>query len=103
MAADRETNRAYGIAPPGYRLPDATRIGRVRLQVADLQRSLDYYERVLGLVVRTSSDRLNRLGLFGDLRLEQQSLRGAHPCTSREPALTVDVELAAVRSEEHTV
>src|SRR4249920_3724264 len=39
----------YGIAPPAYRLPDATRVGRVRLQVADLQRSIDYYERVLGL------------------------------------------------------
>jgi catechol 2,3-dioxygenase len=31
------------------RLPDATRLGRVRLQVADLGRSLDYYERVIGL------------------------------------------------------
>ena len=42
-------NLDYGIAPPGYRLPDATRLGPVRLQVADLGRSLDYYERVLGL------------------------------------------------------
>ena len=39
----------YGVAPPGYRLPDATRLGAVRLQVADLERSLDYYQRVLGL------------------------------------------------------
>ena len=39
----------YGIAPPGYRLPDAARLGAVRLQVADLGRSLDYYHRVLGL------------------------------------------------------
>jgi catechol 2,3-dioxygenase len=39
----------YGIAPPGFRLPDATRLGTVRLQVADLGRSLDYYQRVLGL------------------------------------------------------
>src|SRR5688572_3651434 len=39
----------YGIAPPGYRLPDTTRLGPVRLQVADLGRSLDYYQRVLGL------------------------------------------------------
>jgi catechol 2,3-dioxygenase len=41
----------YGIAPPGYRLPDATRLGEVRLQVGDLGRSLDYYHRVLGLRV----------------------------------------------------
>ncbi|HEU0053438.1 MAG TPA: VOC family protein [Longimicrobium sp.] len=38
----------YGIAPAGYRLPDATRLGRVVLQVADLERSLAYYEGVLG-------------------------------------------------------
>jgi catechol 2,3-dioxygenase len=41
----------YGVAPPAYRLPDATRLGAVRLQVADLERSLDYYQRVLGLGV----------------------------------------------------
>lgn len=40
-----------GIQPPGFRLPDNTRLGRVRLQVADLARSLAYYERVLGLQV----------------------------------------------------
>lgn len=40
---------AYGIAPEGYRLPAETRLGPVRLQVADLQRSVDYYEKVLGL------------------------------------------------------
>lgn len=39
----------YGIAPAGFRLPDATHVGAVRLQVRDLQRSIDYYERVLGL------------------------------------------------------
>ncbi|MGE5141834.1 MAG: VOC family protein [Acidobacteriota bacterium] len=41
----------YGIAPKGYRLPSATHIGRVTLQVADLTRSLAYYERVLGFRV----------------------------------------------------
>jgi catechol 2,3-dioxygenase len=41
--------QAYGIAPPGYRLPAATRLGAVRLQVADLGRSLEWYRRVLGL------------------------------------------------------
>ncbi len=41
----------YGIAAPAYRLPDATRIGAVHLQVADLQRSIDYYEHVIGLRV----------------------------------------------------
>lgn len=41
----------YGIAPKGYRLPSATHIGRVTLQVADLARSLAYYDRVLGFRV----------------------------------------------------
>jgi catechol 2,3-dioxygenase len=46
----RETGtQGYGIAPPGYRLPAATRLGAVRLQVADLTRSLEWYRRVLGL------------------------------------------------------
>lgn len=38
----------YGIAPPGFRLPPATRLGPVRLQVSDLERSLAYYREVLG-------------------------------------------------------
>lgn len=40
---------AYGQRPPGYRLPDATRLGAVRLQVASLDRSLEWYGRVLGM------------------------------------------------------
>jgi catechol 2,3-dioxygenase len=40
---------SYGLAPRGFRLPDATRLGPVRLQIADLERSLDYYQSVLGL------------------------------------------------------
>ena len=40
---------AWGIAPRGHRLPVATRVGPVRLQVADLERALDYYGTVLGL------------------------------------------------------
>jgi catechol 2,3-dioxygenase len=42
---------AYGVPPAGHRLPAATRLGRVRLQVADLERSLGYYRRVLGFRV----------------------------------------------------
>lgn len=37
-----------GIPAPGFRLPAATRVGCVRLQVADLDRSLEYYQEVLG-------------------------------------------------------
>jgi len=37
--------RAYGIAPPDFALPDATHVGGVRLQISDLARSLTYYEQ----------------------------------------------------------
>ena len=72
--------RAYGIAPPGYRLPDATRLGRVRLQVAELARSLAYYERVLGLRVVTRSAGNVELGTAdGTVIVELRELPGATP------------------------
>jgi catechol 2,3-dioxygenase len=39
----------YGQPPRSFRLPAATRLGPVSLQVADLDRSLAYYDKVLGL------------------------------------------------------
>ena len=48
-ASEPATPGSYGERPSGYRLPDATRLGRVRLQVSDLARSLDFYEGTLGL------------------------------------------------------
>ena len=51
-----------GVAPPGYRLPPATRLGPVTLQVGDLARSIDYYDRVLGLGVLESSPGDTTLG-----------------------------------------
>lgn len=61
-----EGGLGYGVAPPGYRLPRATRLGRVRLQVADLDRSLAFYERVLGLRVQGRSDDAAALGPSSD-------------------------------------
>jgi catechol 2,3-dioxygenase len=55
-----------GIAPPAFRLPDATHVGAVRLQVADLQRSVEYYERVLGLSVSSAGEDAATLGPQGD-------------------------------------
>ena len=43
------TSSRAGIAPPSYRLPEATHVGTVDLQVSDLERSLAYYQQVLGL------------------------------------------------------
>ena len=39
----------HGIRPKGYRLPEATHLGAVRLQVSNLARSLAFYEKVLGM------------------------------------------------------
>jgi catechol 2,3-dioxygenase len=43
--AQPATPGSYGEPPSGYRLPEGTRLGPVRLQIADLARSLAYYER----------------------------------------------------------
>ncbi|HEY3258089.1 MAG TPA: VOC family protein [Gemmatimonadaceae bacterium] len=71
--------------PKGYRLPAATRLGPVRLQVADLERSLEYYGRVLGFrVVERGSDRA-LLVAHGDdnVLIELRERRDARPVPRR--------------------
>ncbi len=75
---------SIGVAPPGYRLPPDTRLGEVQLQVADLDRSLDYYQNVLGLRLldRSAGDQAHAtLGAYGDeaplVRLHER--RGVAP------------------------
>lgn len=41
----------YGLKPSGYRLPEESHLGAVRLQVSNLERSIEWYQRVLGLDV----------------------------------------------------
>lgn len=68
-----------GISAPDYRLPDATHIGRVVLQVSDLARSLEYYEQVIGLrAIHRDVDRA-MLGPHGEERVlvELREKRGA--------------------------
>ena len=55
-------------APCGFRLPENSHIGAVRLQVADLPRSLDYYQHVLGLSVLDRSRDAATLGTEGSRR-----------------------------------
>jgi catechol 2,3-dioxygenase len=70
----------YGKPPSGYRLPDATRLGRVVLQVADLARSIDYYEQVIGLRVLDRSGDIAALGGEGGPSfLELRERPGARP------------------------
>jgi catechol 2,3-dioxygenase len=75
MSAD---GRAYGIAPPGFRMPDDTHVGRVRLQVSDLERSLAYYGDLLGFHVLEQTASSARLAVGGapDWLIELQHERG---------------------------
>jgi catechol 2,3-dioxygenase len=65
MTQTEHAARPYGIAPSGFRLPDATRLGRVRLQVANLDRSIEYYERVIGFRVLHRAGDVATLGPQG--------------------------------------
>jgi catechol 2,3-dioxygenase len=53
---------SYGIVPPRFRLPAATHVGGVHLQVTDIARSSAYYEQVLGLKVRVATNDTVALG-----------------------------------------
>lgn len=70
-----------GIRPPGFRLPDETHVGRVRLQVSDVARSVSYYERVLGLRVIERGDNAASLGpQHGDtILVELHEKHGVRP------------------------
>ncbi len=48
-----------------YRLPAAAHIGRVRLAVSDLERSVDFYSQVIGLAVLNPGTREVRLAQLG--------------------------------------
>ena len=70
----------HGVAAPRFRLPPATHIGAVRLQVADLARSLDYYERVIGLrVVRRDESGAALAPVGGSPIIELRERPGARP------------------------
>jgi catechol 2,3-dioxygenase len=68
-SAQPATPGSYGEAPTGYRLPEATRLGPVHLQIADLERSLAFYQGTLGMrIVRREAARAS-LAAEGDERV----------------------------------
>ena len=79
------TPGSYGEAPGGYRLPDATRLGPVHLRVADLARSLEFYERVLGFRTVRRDAAHAVLAAHGDDTplVELHERAGARPMTPR--------------------
>jgi catechol 2,3-dioxygenase len=75
----------FTVPPPGFRLPPALGLGSVRLEVADLSRSLAYYEKVLGLQpIRRQGDTAS-LGAAGDsaVLVELHEWPGATPVPRR--------------------
>jgi len=84
-ASGARNDLPYGIAPKGYRLPAETRLGPVMLQVADLARSLEYYQHVLGLRVVSQSDGRASLAAQDDdtVLLELRELPGANAVPRR--------------------
>jgi catechol 2,3-dioxygenase len=76
---------SYGQAPSGYRLPESLRLGAVSLQVADLSRSLSFYEEVLGLRVVERAAQSASLAAQDDDRVlvVLQERAGARPARRR--------------------
>ena len=72
----------YGVRPAGYRLPAATHVGTVRLKVSDLDRSLEFYEGLLGMRVLARDDDTVRLGATGSDGPLLELVPGAKPRTS---------------------
>jgi catechol 2,3-dioxygenase len=80
-----DTERPYGIAPPAYRLPDATHLGRVRLQVSDLERSIAYYRDVIGFRLAERAGARASLAVHGgdSVLVELEERAGATPVPRR--------------------
>ena len=72
---------SYGQPPRGFRLPIGTRLGQVRLQVADLTRSVSFYQDVLGLRLIDAAGPGAVLSAEGDNSplVELREVRGTRP------------------------
>jgi len=75
----------YGQSPRGFRLPENTRLGPVRLRVSDLDRSVSYYESVLGMRPTGRDAAHASLGAHGDNRVlvELEEHKGAGSAARR--------------------
>lgn len=66
-----------GIVAPGYRLPASAHVGRVRLAVSELERSVAFYRDVIGLAVIEQTGNLALLGAGAQVLLELEAVPGA--------------------------
>lgn len=67
-----------------HRLPASTHIGKARLAVSNLARSITFYRDVIGLAVQHQSETFVQLGTHGDTRilLELEEQPGVRPIAS---------------------
>jgi catechol 2,3-dioxygenase len=72
-----------GIRPEGYRLPEDARIGRVRLAVSDLPRSVAYYTEVLGFQAVRDRNVAVLASTDGEPLVELHEQTGARPVPRR--------------------
>jgi catechol 2,3-dioxygenase len=79
------TPGSYGTAPDGFRLPERTRLGEVTLRVSNLERSLDFYAKLLGFRVLEQSATRAVLGAVGEARalIVLQEVPGVAPVPDR--------------------
>jgi catechol 2,3-dioxygenase len=70
-----------GGAPAVAAIPAATRVGPVHLSVADLDRSIGYYEQAIGLRMHAREDGTAALGTGGEELLVLREEPGARPAT----------------------
>lgn len=84
MSNDTRTARP-GVAPPGYRLPDAAHPGAVRLQVSDIEASREFYRDELGFRELGREGDVVRLGAHGDdaVLVELHGKPGIQPAPRR--------------------
>jgi catechol 2,3-dioxygenase len=68
-----------------YRLPISTHIGKVRLAVSNLTRSIAFYRNIIGLAVLNQSETVAQLGPHGETRvlLELEEQTGIRPIAAR--------------------
>lgn len=66
---------------PAVRLPAGTHVGRVRLAVSNLERSILFYTQTIGLAVFEQAENIARLGPHGSSQtlLELEQLPGVQP------------------------
>ncbi|MGC2619717.1 MAG: VOC family protein [Acidobacteriaceae bacterium] len=71
--------KTLGIRPPAFELPTSAHVGRVRLAVSSLERSLAFYNELLGLAVLSRTAQFAELGAGDKVLLELDEQPGLRP------------------------